>query len=155
MKRSLSNSVKSTLKSSVKEHPYEGSLIWSMSAEKITDVSAGSANYIDDNLNLQTIASGSPLLIGGALVQMGSWKEFCTDPENPLNWVLKSATKADTLVRVGSFKKIAITDTGATFKPSDQVKGCKLDFCTGVSFKAYLNGVSSDSSVTVEYINVL
>ena len=64
---------------------------------------------------------------------------------------------------VGSFKQGLVSIkadigsgewTAATFKPSDQVKGCKLDFCTGVSFKAYLNGVSSDSSVTVEYINV-
>ena len=44
--------------------------------------------------------------------------------------------------------------TACTFKPADQVKICRLEFATGVSFKAYLDGTSDDSEVTVEYINV-
>lgn len=44
--------------------------------------------------------------------------------------------------------------TACTFKPADQSKICRLEFTTGVTFKAYLSSVSSDSSVTVEYINV-
>ena len=64
---------------------------------------------------------------------------------------------------VGTFKQglVSITAdigsgeaTACTFKPGDQVKICRLEFAAGVSFKAYLDGTSSDSEVTVEYINV-
>ena len=44
--------------------------------------------------------------------------------------------------------------TAATFYPGDQVRICRLEFAAGVTFKAYLEGVSDDSEVTVEYINV-
>lgn len=64
---------------------------------------------------------------------------------------------------VGTFKQGLVTitadigtgeATACTFKPADQVKICRLEFATGVTFKAYLDDVSSDSEVTVEYINV-
>ena len=41
-----------------------------------------------------------------------------------------------------------------TVTPGDQTKIYRLEFATGVTFKAYLVGVGSGSAVTVEYINV-
>ena len=63
---------------------------------------------------------------------------------------------------VGTFKQglVKVTaDIGAgeatalTVTPGSPIKICRLEFATGVTFKAYLENVSSDSSVTVEYIN--
>ena len=44
--------------------------------------------------------------------------------------------------------------TALTVTPGDQTKIYRLEFATGVTFKAYLVGVGSGSAVTVEYINV-
>lgn len=44
--------------------------------------------------------------------------------------------------------------TALTITPGDQTKIYRLEFVTGVTFKAYLVGVDSGSAVTVEYINV-
>lgn len=64
---------------------------------------------------------------------------------------------------VGTFKQgsVRITAdigsgeaTALTVTPGDQTKIYRLEFATGVTFKAYLEGVSDDSEVTVEYINV-
>ncbi len=44
--------------------------------------------------------------------------------------------------------------TALTITPGDQTKIYRLEFATGVTFKAYLIGVDSGSTVTVEYINV-
>jgi len=64
---------------------------------------------------------------------------------------------------VGTFKQgsVRITAdigsgeaTALTVVPGDQTKIYRLEFATGDTFKAYLIGVDSDSSVTVEYIDV-
>ncbi len=44
--------------------------------------------------------------------------------------------------------------TALTVTPGDQTKIYRLEFATGVTFKAYLTGVDSGSTVTVEYIDV-
>jgi len=42
-----------------------------------------------------------------------------------------------------------------TYAPGDNISICRLEFATGVSFKAKLVGTSSsDTNVTVAYINV-
>ena len=64
---------------------------------------------------------------------------------------------------VGTFKQGLVKVTGnigtgeatvLTITPGDQTKIYRLEFATGVTFKAYLVGVDSGSSVTVEYIDV-
>ena len=64
---------------------------------------------------------------------------------------------------VGTFKTGLVSITAnlgageavaATFTPADQTKICRLEFATGVTFKAYLTGTGTGNTVTVEYIYV-
>ena len=43
--------------------------------------------------------------------------------------------------------------TAFTCSPNSPVKIARLEFASGIDFKVYLEGVSSDSEVTVEYID--
>ena len=72
-----------------------------------------------------------------------------------------SATGPIIVSVVGTFKSgmVRVTaDLGSgeatafTCSPNSPVKIARLEFAPGIDFKAYLEGVSSDSEVTVEYI---
>ena len=74
-----------------------------------------------------------------------------------------SATGPVIVAVVGTFKSgiVRVTadlgsgeTTAFTCSPNSPVKIARLEFAPGVDFKAYLEGVSSGSEVTVEYIDV-
>lgn len=90
--------------------------LWSLGSDKLTDVSAGLVSYINSSLELQL--PFQPKARYGLMVNFGRWeagKSTRTDPKNVMNWALNGATKLDTLIRVGEFKKVAVTDSGATW----------------------------------------
>ena len=90
--------------------------LWVFGSDKLTEVSAGPAYYIDDSLNLQTIPAGSPMLIDGKLFQMGSWKEYCIDPFNSGNWTILSLLSCvATGNTVGDFPEYEATENGAAW----------------------------------------
>ena len=80
----LSNKIKNVLSFKVGGVSKQiNDLLWALIQSKIADVSAGPTYYIDNNLDLQTIAAGSPLWVDDKLWQMGSWTQYLANPTAP------------------------------------------------------------------------
>ena len=89
--------------------------LWVLGSDKITDVSAGPAYYIDNNLEMQTIAAENPLWVDGKLWNVGSWKEYCLNPKTPYSLSSIGSPTIESLSPVGSFTPIRISGTSAHY----------------------------------------